>query len=99
MTDYSEYDLHLNLVDALNDGDEIIEGVAIRNEDLTSFLIDFRKLASKYGVSYEELLENDWETDSSAGAAANLYWKAERGQKVEDTLEIEPTAASSERGL
>ncbi|ACV23037.1 Uncharacterised protein [Slackia heliotrinireducens] len=97
--DYGIYDLHLNLVDAMNDNDEILEGVAIPSSDLTSFLIDFRKICAKYGVSYEELLENDWETDSSAGAAANLYWKAESGSKVSDTLTIEPTAASSERGL
>lgn len=96
--DYGIYDLHLNLVDALNDNDEILEGVAIPSSDLTSFLIDFRKLCAKYGVSYEELLENDYETDSSAAAASNLSMAAERGVKVEDTLEIEPTAASSERG-
>ena len=97
MPDYSQYDLHLNLVDVMNTNDEIIEGVAIRSSDLTSFLIEYRKLCSKYGVSYEELLENDWQDDSSAEAASKLYWKAETGTKVGDTIEIEPTAASSER--
>ncbi len=99
MTNYSEYDLHLVLADEMNLNDEIIEGVAIKSEDLTAFLMDYRQLCKRYGVLYEELLENDYEEDTSATAAANLYWKAERGVKVEDTVEIEPSAARSDKGL
>ena len=95
--DYGIFDLHLHLVDALNDNDEILEGMAIPSSDLTSFLIDFRKLASKYGMSYEELLENDWKTDPSASAAAMLNKCAENGSKLDDTFEIKPTFARSER--
>ena len=81
----------------MNLNDEIIEGVAIKSEDLTAFLMDYRQLCKRYGVLYEELLENDWENDSSADAAIRLQQKAEMGAKVGDTIELEPTAASSER--
>lgn len=66
---YAQYDMHLELIDAMDDNDDIIAGFAIRKEELASFLFDLKQLVARHGgVDYIELLEHDI-ADASIEAA------------------------------
>ena len=85
-TTYAQYDLHLNLVDAMDDSGDIITGFAIRSDELTSFLFDLKQLVARHGgVDYLELLDNDL-ADASVTAAVRTSMAAEATKGVDDTI-------------
>ena len=86
--DYSEFNKHLILADPYlyEDEDEIEHGFAIRSEDMGSFMVEFRRLVDKYGVGFDELLDNDWDDDTSQ----NAYMKAYQAMREERRARREP---------
>lgn len=87
-TTYAQYDMHLELVDAMRDDDsEIVEGWAIRSEDLSSFLFDLRQLVERYGVTYDELLDKDLE-DSSITSSVRTSRLGEGVPAIDDTIVV-----------
>lgn len=94
--DYGRYDLHLELVDAMDRDDEVLAGFAIPREDLTSFLFDLGALVKKYGVDYLELLDEDL-GDESLSAAIKADMAAGEGRRIGDALTVEPVEADSDQ--
>lgn len=89
-SEFAQYDQHYELVDPMRDDDsDIVEGWAIRSEDVASFLFDLRKLIARYGVTYDELVDADWQADSSLGAAVRSSMAGQGVEAIGDTIDIE----------
>lgn len=91
-----ELDLHLQVSNMHGDEEDLITGFAIRERDLTGFLIDLDSLVRRYGgAKFSELLDEDPD-DIACDAAIKTELRHERELRADDTVAAEVVSSVSD---
>lgn len=91
-----ELDLHLQVSNIHGDEEDLITGFAIREQDLTGFLMDLDSLVKRYGgAKFSELLEEDLD-DIACDAAIKTELQHEQDSKADDTVVVEVISSVSD---